>query len=391
MNLLKICFITPQYGHLWSGVGTYATHLINGLADRGHETTVICPETSTRKAHPKVKIIEMQGLKIKPTLGNWFFLSYYFNKTLRSLIEREPLDIIHFVDARDSLFYKNTNIPAVGTMHDYYFVEAFKNPLFYRKYYDDWIKRWFFYNLTRSLERKAVKKLSLIITNSNYVMNSLRKNYFNGNDAKKIKTIYIGIERTEIPENTKMEKDSMNGYPTVLFVGQNFQRKGLPVLIKAIAEIKKTFPDVSLYVVGRYEHNKEEEMKNLSRGLGIEENVHFLGWKDNEEVRALFSEVDIFAMPSLIEGFGLVFLEAMNAGVPVIGGDTGGTPELIRSGSNGFLVKPGDWQDLSERIKKVIEDKSCRERFIENGYKTLERFSVSHMVEETIEVYLSLV
>src|SRR3972149_10287322 len=102
MNNLKICIITPQYGHLWSGVGTYATYLINGLAEEGHSIHVICPEVYRRKTHPNVNIVEMKGVKVKPTLENWILLSYYFNKSIQCLLKEKSIDIIHFVDARDS-------------------------------------------------------------------------------------------------------------------------------------------------------------------------------------------------------------------------------------------------------------------------------------------------
>lgn len=388
---LKICIITPQYGHLWSGVGTYATHLVNGLAERGHDITVICPDVSERKINPKVKVINMEGLNIKPTLGNWVLLSYHFNKHLQRLVAKEYFNIVHYVDARDSYFCKIKNIPVVGTIHDYYFVEAFKNPLLYKKYYDDWIKRWGFYNLTRILEKKGIKKLSFVITNSNYVKESIVRNYYDGKKTLGIKSIYIGIERSLNSGFSYDNKDKLKGNPAILFVGQNFQRKGLPVLIQALADVKRVLPEATLYVVGRYKNNKEEEMMHLSKSLGIADNISFLGWKDNEEVKNLFKKVDVFAMPSLIEGFGLVFLEAMNAGVPVIGGKTGGTPELIEDGVNGFLVKPGDWIELSEKIQIIMKDDDCKERFIQNGYNTFEKFSVERMVEETIDVYLNLV
>ncbi|MCC6544982.1 MAG: glycosyltransferase family 4 protein [Nitrospirae bacterium] len=388
MKPLKVCIITPQYGHLWSGVGTYATHLVNGLAELGNEMTVICPEASDRRRHPKVKISEMKGLKIKPTLGNWIILAYYFNKSLKKVLEKESMDIVHFVDARDSLFCRTRSIPVIGTMHDYYFSEAPGDPFAYRKYYSDWLKRWGFCNVTRVLEKRAVRKLSFIITNSDYVLKSIATNYCAAEDS--MKTIYIGIEKTDLTNSPTGKTERLKGNPSILFVGQNFQRKGLPVLIEAVASVRRTYPDVSLSVIGRYGNNKEEEMRDLSKGLGIERNVHFLGWKDNEEVRMLFNQVDIFAMPSFIEGFGLVFLEAMNAGVPVIGGDTGGVPELIQDGVNGFLVKPGDWQGLSERIQRLAKDKDLRDGFVRRGYQTLEKFSLDSMVEKTNAVYWSL-
>src|SRR3989304_8666139 len=99
---------------------------------------------------------------------------------------------------------------------------------------------------------------------------------------------------------------------------------------------------------------------------------------------------DIFAMPSLIEGLPWAFLEAMSAGVPVIGGKTGGIPEQIEDGTNGFLVEPGDWKDLANKIIRIAGDTGCREEFIRNSFSALEKFSLDRMTEETVGVYHKL-
>ena len=389
MNSLKICIITHQYGNFWSGVGTYATRLINALAEKGHSVSVVCPDVSKSKSHSEVNIVEMEGLKIKPTLGNWIILSYHFNKTLQRLLKKESFDIIHFVDARDSFFCKPKGIPVVGTMNDYYFAEASKNPLSYRRHYDDWLTRSFFYNITRVLEKRAIKKLSMVIANCNYIKESVIRNYYI--NEKLIKMIYYGIEKPDIAAYKVKKGEKLKGHPSILFVGQNFRRKGLPALINAVAEVKKVFPEVSLHVVGKVSEEKEGEMRELGRSLKIEENIHFLGRKDNEEVKILFTMADIFAMPSLIEGLPWAFLEAMSAGVPVIGGKTGGIPEQIEDGVNGFLVEPGDWKDLANKIIKIAGDAVSRERFIQNSFSALDKFSLDRMTEETVGVYHKLI
>ena len=389
MKSLGICVVTHQYGHFWSGVGTYATRLINALADAGHQVTVLCPVLSQGMAHPGVTLTEIKGLKFKPTLENWFLLSYYFNKSIQNLLKEKPVDIIHFVDGRDSLFCKVKNIPVVGTMNDYYFAEAPKNPLSYRTYYDDWIKRWFFYNFTRVLEKRAIRRLSFVIANCNYIMNSMIKSY--GIRENLIKVVYYGMDKNEVTVKGREKEDRLKGMPSILFVGQNFQRKGLPLLIRAVADVKKVLPEVLIHVVGRVSMEKEDEMRDLAKSMNIEENILFLGQKNNDEVRRIFKKADIFAIPSLIEGLPWVIFEAMEAGIPVIGGDTGGIPEQIKDGVNGFLVKPGDWESLSKKIQQLAVDKSCKDRFVQNSYRVLEGFSLKQMVEGTVNVYSTLI
>ncbi len=380
MQLIKICIITSQYGHLWSGLGTYATNLINSLAENNHEVTVVCPKVIKEKIHPLVRIIEIPEMKFKPILGNWFLTAYYFNKKMQELVREETFHVIHFSDARNSLFCKLQNIPVIGTMHDYYAIEALWNPLSYKKYYRDWFKRWLFYNFTKVMEKRALKRLTCIIANSFYVEESLQRVY----NLSNVEVINYGIS-FDYTINNEEDLRRLDGSPSILFVGGNFQRKGLTVLIKAIREIKDLFSNISVYVIGK--DANEEKIKRFCKEMDVADNFFFLGLKDNKEVRRFYKKVDIFVMPSLIEGFGLVFLESMASGIPVIGGDVGGTREFIKDGFNGFLVKPGDHQDLSKKIQTLVEDNRYREKFIENGYETVKRFSVKRMAEETVELY----
>ena len=92
-------------------------------------------------------------------------------------------------------------------------------------------------------------------------------------------------------------------------------------------------------------------------------------------------------MPSLMEGFGLVFLEAMAQGLPVIGGNVGGTLELIKDEENGYLVNPGDVSTLGEKIRELLINLELRRRIIENGYSTVRKYPAQKMVDNTIDLY----
>ncbi|MFH1662241.1 MAG: glycosyltransferase family 4 protein, partial [Candidatus Falkowbacteria bacterium] len=97
-----------------------------------------------------------------------------------------------------------------------------------------------------------------------------------------------------------------------------------------------------------------------------------------------------YVMPSLREGFGITFLEAMSCGTPVIGGNVGGTKELIKNGENGFLVNPGDYKDLANKIFVLLDDDVVRKKFISNGFETVKKFSVENMVDKTLKVYINI-
>src|SRR3972149_2217609 len=388
---LRLCLFTQQYGHLWSGLGTYTTNLVDGLADAGHDVTVVCPEEPDRRAHQKVQVVTVPKNRIDLSHGQWFSLSFKFSRLLPVLLKQGNFQLIHFTDAREALFCPKVEGPLVGTVHDCYFAEAPKNPLSYRLHYHDWIKRFLYYDAVRRLEPRALRKLTGIIANSRYVKEALIRSYHL--PATTIEVIYNGIHGPPASSSAAKAVGMPIGYQggqlpeeiRLLFVGSNFQRKGLPTLIRALPQVLARIPNVRLYVIGR-DPNKEA-MRRLAQRMKVEEHVQFVGWLSHSEVLDYFGKADIFVMPSLIEGFGIVFLEAMAAGVPVIGGSVGGTRELITDGVNGFLVRPLDVQDLAHKICMVLENKPLREQLIFQGYQTIKGFTVERMVEETIAYY----
>jgi glycosyltransferase involved in cell wall biosynthesis len=128
-------------------------------------------------------------------------------------------------------------------------------------------------------------------------------------------------------------------------------------------------------------------MEKLCAAYRVRSFFEFMGWRKHEELPALYAEADVVVKPSLMEGFGLIFLEAMRAGVPVIGGNVGGTPELIQDGYNGFLVNPNDVTSLHQKLSALLCDKHLYHQVRMNGFKTAQRFTRNRMVEDTIRCY----
>ncbi|HTQ98751.1 MAG TPA: glycosyltransferase family 4 protein [Candidatus Acidoferrum sp.] len=378
---MKICVVTMQFGNFWSGLGTYATNLINGLAASGHHVSVICPAPAADKAHPAVRFIDSSSITVAPTMSNWLQVSWQCNKVVQQLLAAETFDVVHFADARESFFCRSRKALVTGMMNDYYFVEADTNPLYYRRHYSDWLVRWLFYNLSRLLERWAIRSLPLVLANTDYVTRSLIRNY--GIAPERAHTVYYGLNlpaRTGDPTGARLE-----GSPSILFVGSNFQRKGLPVLIKAMEPVVARFPQALLHVIGKDAKQAAVEQSALRAGIGA--NVRFYGGLPNDKVQALYAQADMFAMPSLVEGFGLVFLEAMVAGTPVIGGLCGGTPELIKDGDNGFVVPPDQPELLARRIVELAENSGLRAQLVRAGRATYAEYTIDRMVAGTVALY----
>jgi hypothetical protein len=172
----------------------------------------------------------------------------------------------------------------------------------------------------------------------------------------------------------------------ILSVGNLLPTKGHDVLIRAIATISPEFPAATLDVIG---HGPEmSTLQQLSRELGIHGRVRFLGRQPRRQVATLMRHCTVFALPSSYEGLGCVYLEAMSSGKPAIGCRGQGIAEIIRQGSNGFLIGSGNDQELALVLGMLLRDEQKRQRIGLAARDTiLERFTLKQQAENLARIY----
>lgn len=199
----------------------------------------------------------------------------------------------------------------------------------------------------------ASPRLKAVICISRMVKEDIQRHY--GVPDDKLHIIYNGVDTTyfhpSLAEShrqpTRAIYDIPPEAPLFLFVGSGFQRKGLAVVLRALAQL----PESShLLVVG-----KDKQMKALIRfaeQLGLIDKVHFAGGQ--EDVRPFYGASDALVFPTLYEPFGNVALEAMACGLPVVTSSKSGAAELIREGENGFVCDPLDHQQLATAMTKLL-------------------------------------
>lgn len=168
------------------------------------------------------------------------------------------------------------------------------------------------------------------------------------------------------------------GFPTagrkILTVGRWVraeQYKGADMLIASLPRILKTAPDVSLVLVG--DGDDRLRLEQLARDLGVSERAHFLFGLSPEQLFACFTSCDVFSLPSRGEGFGMVFLEAMACGKPVIGGAHGGIPDIIEDGVTGLLVPYGDAERLAQAFETLFNDPARSWEMAARGQERVEK------------------
>ncbi len=155
---------------------------------------------------------------------------------------------------------------------------------------------------------------------------------------------------------------------TILTVGRwaaSEKYKGADQLIRAVAQLRQTNPDLNLVAAGG--GDDLPRLVELAASLGISDRVHFFPGLSREQIAGCYSRADVFALPSTGEGFGLVFLEAMAFAKPVVGVAFGGTTDVIEDGVNGLLVPPHDTQKLSDALSKLLHDEPFRARLGQAG------------------------
>ncbi|MGB9467390.1 MAG: glycosyltransferase family 4 protein [Candidatus Acidiferrum sp.] len=179
-----------------------------------------------------------------------------------------------------------------------------------------------------------------------------------------------------IPANAPQGK-LPHGYPegrVILTVGRwlaNERYKGMDTLITALPRLLTRWPELQLLAVG--DGDDRVWLEELAEKNGVNRHVHFLSGLSYAELAACYSACEIFALPSRGEGFGLVYLEAMARGKPVIGGAHGGAPEVIEDGVTGYLVPHGDAAQLATSIEALLADPAMAKKMGERGRQRVER------------------
>jgi len=161
--------------------------------------------------------------------------------------------------------------------------------------------------------------------------------------------------------------------------------KNIETLIEAFVKIHNKFPEFKLTIIG--DGPSRDELKAISYKLKADGRIVFTGKLSQEEVKNVIKNCFMFVLPSLSEGFGRVFIEAMALGKPVIGSKVGGVPEIIKDGSNGFLIEPKDVEGLAGKIEYLINNPEIARHMGEAGQKFVrENFSNEKYVKKYINM-----
>ena len=169
-------------------------------------------------------------------------------------------------------------------------------------------------------------------------------------------------------------KEQIASGKVVITVSRLVHKNGIDVLINAVVKVAKKIPDVQLWILGGGED--EAKLKDLAKKFNIEENVKFFGEIRNEKVYEYLARADVFARPSRSEGLGTSFLEAMAAGLPIIGTPVGGIQDFLRDNETGLFCNVDDPQNLADKILQLLNNGALRREMASQGRNlALQRYS----------------
>lgn len=158
----------------------------------------------------------------------------------------------------------------------------------------------------------------------------------------------------------------------IITVSRLVKKNGVEDLIAAVKELKSVESQLGIRLLITGKGELEEQLKDLTKKLNLEDNVLFLGEISHKDLPQYLWISDVFVRPSLSEGLGNAFLEAMAAGVPVIGTKVGGIPDFLENGRTGLFCEVQNPKSIAEKIETLLKDENLRFKLIENGRKLVE-------------------
>jgi glycosyltransferase involved in cell wall biosynthesis len=235
------------------------------------------------------------------------------------------------------------------------------------------------------LERMALRKASLVAAISRSTGALVSGHY--GVDPAKIREAPLGIEMPEL-DRPRMQGDSHK----LLYVGRLEQRKGTQELIDALPRILGENQKITVDIVGRDTgqapgYGSYQAYFEHTVSSGLRNRVHFHGFVPSEKLQRFYEDCDVFIAPSRYESFGLIYLEAMAYGKPVIGTRAGGIPEVVTD-EVGRLVEPEDRDQIADAVLALMKDSALRRTLGSNAFRRVrQHFSVEAMVKNTLALY----
>jgi phosphatidyl-myo-inositol alpha-mannosyltransferase len=372
---VKLALVSPYDFAYPGGVTQHVAHLAHQFLGRGHEVHIVAP-SSDDEAEPvssfdapvhrigRVVSIPANGSVARITLSLRSYLQ------AKRLLQEQQFDLIHLhepmMPALPLTVLRHSNTTNVGTFH------AFRNrPLTY--FYGKPILRPFF--------RKLHGRIAVSSAARDFVGEYFRADY---------RVIPNGIDFPRFHARYRPLEQLADERPTVLFVGRLEKRKGLKFLLRAWPKVLERQPNARLVVVGRG-RPLEGYRRFAARQGWSPADVVFAGYVPAEDLPRYYQSCDVFCAPNTgQESFGIVLLEAMAAGAPIVASDIAGYRDVVADGEQGLLVEPKNPGALADAVSRLLANPELRARLRRAGQEKARAYDWPRVATQVLDYYFEV-
>jgi phosphatidylinositol alpha-mannosyltransferase len=367
---VKIALVSPYDFSYPGGVVNHIVALEKQLTMMGHDVKIIAP-TSRAIDDKNNKYVNIGKARPIPTRGTTIriAISLHLAPQIKEVLEREKFDIIHlhepFMPMLCSAILKFSDTVNVGTFH------AARNRIGYN---------WGWPVSAYMLERRQRKLMGRIAVSTTALEFAHRRIHGEFN------IIPNGIDLDYFNPDVKPVEKYCDGRLNILFVGRLEKRKGVSYLLKAYARVKKEFPSSRLMIAGPGTVLREKLERKVEK-LGVPD-VVFLGNVPLEELPSYYKTADVFCAPATgQESFGIILLEAMAVGTPIVASDIPGYASVLTNGREGLLVPPKNDVELANALRTVLSDRQLRFEMGARGILTSHEYDWKKIAQRIYEFY----
>lgn len=371
---MKIAMVSPYDFAIHGGVQTHVVELSNALIDRGHDVRVLAPCTGNESVYDlRSAPLETFGRTVPfVSAGSVarISMSVWYQRKLMSILQEHNFDVVHIHEPLMPMFglmasYYSPS-PTVGTFHAYN-EGAGKGYMFWK-----------------ALLRKGAVRLNGRIAVSEPAKQFANK-YFPGDYTVIANGVHYKNFSTPAPKPTVYKNDAFN----LFFVGRMAEkRKGLKYLLGAYSRLKWRYPKLRLIVGGSGVPDRDSYRMMGERGIS---DVIFVGPVSEEDLPGYYQHADVFCAPNTgKESFGMIVVEAMAAGTPVVASDIPGFRAVMQDGRQGYLVEPKSERSIATAIERMIKDPGGRELMGINGAAHVMQYSWERIAEQVLGYYESV-
>lgn len=361
---MKIALVSPYDWTVPGGVNSHCAHLRDQFVARGHQVTIAAP-ASRPVREPGVVTIGKRPLSL-PVSGSRarISLSLTLGPAVRRLLAEERFDIVHvhepFMPVLPIHFLRYSDAVNVGTFH-----ATRETSHFFYTWGKRHVRRWF---------RQLDGKIAVSVAAARFV-----EQYFPGY----YNIIPNGVDIARFAKATPLA-EHQDGKLNILFVGRPEKRKGLDHLLPAYARVQAQRSDTRLIVVGA---GKFDRYRRMARSLKLRD-VEFRGYVSHEVLPRYHKSAHVFCAPNTgYESQGIVLLEAMAAGLPLVASNIEGFAAVLTHGVEGLLVLPGDERGLADALLELLDSEEKRAQMAERGTRRVEEFSWDRVAQQVLSYY----